>query len=47
VPEQPGLGRQRQSLLALIQIRQQHLEPLSKLTTDLRVEAHTASSDHP
>ena len=45
MPQQPSLGRQRQSLLTLVQMRQQHLEPPGKLTANLGVDAHTASSD--
>jgi hypothetical protein len=44
VTQQPGLGRQRQPLLALVQMRQQHLEPRGKLTTDLARNAHTRST---
>ena len=47
VPQQSRLGRQRQSLLTLVQIRQQHLEAPSELATDLGVDTHTASSDSP
>jgi hypothetical protein len=44
VTQQPGLGRQRQPLLALVQMRQRHLEPRGKLTTDLARNAHTRST---
>jgi hypothetical protein len=42
VPQQPRLDRQRQALLALVQMRQQDLEPCSELPTDLRWYAHAA-----
>ena len=41
-PQQPRLDGQRQALLALVQVRQQHLEPCSELPTDLRWHAHAA-----
>ena len=44
MPQQSGLCRQRQSLLTLVQIRQQHLESPGELTADLGVDTHTASS---
>jgi hypothetical protein len=40
--QQPRLDRQRQALLALVQVRQQHLEPGGELTTDLHRDAHAA-----
>jgi hypothetical protein len=40
--QQPRLDRQRQALLALVQMRRQHLEPCSELPTDLLWYAHTA-----
>jgi pyruvate/2-oxoglutarate dehydrogenase complex dihydrolipoamide dehydrogenase (E3) component len=40
--QQPRLDRQRQALLALVQVWQQHLEPCSELPTDLLWYAHTA-----
>jgi hypothetical protein len=45
MPQQSSLRRQRQPLLTLVQIRQQHLEPPGELTADLGVDTHTASSD--
>jgi transposase-like protein len=42
VPQQPCLDGQRQALLALVQMRQQDLEPCSELPTDLRWYAHAA-----
>src|SRR5512135_3495931 len=47
VPEQPGLGRQRQSLLAFVPMRQQHLEPSGELAADLGVDPPTTSSAIP
>ena len=41
-PQQPRLDRQRQALLALVEMRQQHLEPGGELTTDLHRDAHAA-----
>jgi hypothetical protein len=35
VPQQPGLGGQRQPLLPLIQMREQRLECQGKLVTNL------------
>src|SRR5665647_3095006 len=48
VSQQPRLGGQRQPLLTLVQMRQQHLEPSSELSADLLIDAHTRSSrvDH-
>ena len=46
VAEQPGLYRQRQALLALVQMRKQHLEPCGELTTNLRRNAHTSPTTH-
>ena len=40
--QQPRLDRQRQALLALVQVRQQHLEPGGELPTDLHRYAHAA-----
>jgi hypothetical protein len=40
MPQQPRLDRQRQALLALVQMRQQDLEPRSQLTMDLHRHAH-------
>src|SRR5215218_3028371 len=40
--QQPRFNRQRQALLALVQMRQQHLEPGGELTTDLHRYAHAA-----
>jgi len=40
--QQPRLDRQRQALLALVQVRQQHLEPGGELPTDLHRDAHAA-----
>jgi hypothetical protein len=40
MPQQPRLDRQRQTLLALVQVRQQDLEPRGELTTDLHRHAH-------
>jgi hypothetical protein len=42
VPQQPRLHRQRQALLALVQVRQQRLEPGGELLTDLHRYAHAA-----
>src|SRR5207249_5640711 len=42
VPQQPRFDRQRQALLALVQMRQQDLEPGRELTTDLHRYAHAA-----
>ena len=41
-PQQPRLDRQRQALLALVEVRQQHLEPGGELTKDLHRDAHAA-----
>jgi hypothetical protein len=41
-PQQPRLDRQRQALLALVEMRQQHLEPGGELTKDLHRDAHAA-----
>ncbi|GGT71946.1 hypothetical protein GCM10010207_82540 [Streptomyces atratus] len=41
VPQQPGLGGQRQPLLPLIQMREQHSESQGKLVTNLARYAHT------
>jgi hypothetical protein len=38
--QQPHLDRQRQTLLALVQMRQQDREPRGELTTDLHRHAH-------
>src|SRR5512132_3704473 len=40
--QQPRLDRQRQALLALVQVRQQDLEPGGELPTDLHRYAHAA-----
>src|SRR5215218_9394176 len=40
VPQQPRLDRQRQALLALVEMRQQDREPRGELTTDLHRYAH-------
>jgi putative transposase len=42
VPQQPRLDGQRQALLPLVQMRQQHLEPCSELPTDPLWYAHAA-----
>jgi len=39
-PQQPRLDRQRQALLALVQMRQQDREPGGELTTNLHRDAH-------
>lgn len=43
-PNSLASGCQRQPLLALVQVRQQHLEPSGKLPTDLAGNAHTRST---
>ena len=43
--QQAGLGRQRQPLLTLVQMRQQHLEPCRKLTSNHIADAHSTSSN--
>ena len=40
--QQPRFNRQRQALLALVEVRQQRLEPGRELTTDLHRYAHAA-----
>jgi hypothetical protein len=40
VPQQPRFDRQRQALLALVQMRQQDREPRGELTTNLHRYAH-------
>jgi len=42
--QQPGLADQRQPLLPLVPMRQQHLEPRGELAADLVVDAHSRSS---
>jgi hypothetical protein len=42
VAQQPRFDRQRQALLALVQVRQQHREPGGELTKDLHRDAHAA-----
>jgi hypothetical protein len=44
MPEQPGLGRQRQTPLTLVQMREQNIEPSRQLTADLVGYAHTTST---
>jgi hypothetical protein len=44
VAQQPGLAGQRQPLLPLVQMRQQHLKPGGELAADLVVDAHSRSS---
>jgi hypothetical protein len=45
LPQHTGLTGQHQPLLALIQMREQHLESRCKLTTDLAPDAHTRSTN--
>jgi hypothetical protein len=40
MPQQPRLDRQRQALLALVEMGQQDLEPRRESTTDLHRYAH-------
>ena len=47
VAEQSGLGRQRQSLLTLVQMRKQDLEPSCQLAANLVGYSHTASTRPP
>jgi hypothetical protein len=46
VPQQPGLSRQQQPPLTLVQVRQQHLEPHRQLIADLGRNAHSTTSNH-
>ncbi|MFC5149923.1 hypothetical protein [Streptomyces aureoversilis] len=41
MPEQPGLGRQRQTPLTLVQMREQNVEPSRQPGADLVGYAHT------
>ncbi|MFJ9484012.1 hypothetical protein ACIRRI_55845, partial [Streptomyces mirabilis] len=41
MPQQPGLGGQRQPLLPLIEMRKQHPESQGKLVKNLARYAHT------
>ena len=45
MPQQPGLRRQQQPPLPLVQMRQQHLEPQRELITRIRRDRHTATSN--
>ena len=46
MPQQPGLGRQQQPPLPLVQMRHQHLEPQRELIADLGRDAHSTRSNH-
>src|SRR5438094_637309 len=46
MPQQPGLSRQQQPPLPLVQMRQQHLEPQQELIAGLSTDAHTTRSNH-
>ncbi len=45
MPQQPGLGRQQQPALPLIQMRQQHLELQRQLVTHIGRDRRTATSN--
>jgi hypothetical protein len=42
MPQQPGLGRQQQPPLTLVQMRQLHLELQRQLVTRIGRDRHTA-----
>ena len=45
MPQQPGLRRQQQPPLPLVQVRRQHLEPQRELIAGIRRDRHTATSN--
>ena len=45
MPQQPGLGRQQQPPLPLVQMRQQHLELQRQLIANLGQDRHTSASN--